>query len=180
MSQSFSKDARIAWCAIGSAVVVLVIFILWHRSTQEPELDIREEETTIVASDEQPFLESSYPARVSLSTDSGPALFVDKNEVRVKDQEAGGRVFISQVSLMQSGWVAVRELAGSAYGNILGAARFDAGVWQGEVRLLRATIAGNMYAAVMYQDDGDGIFDHQKDTMVLFEDAPVSMLFSAY
>lgn len=179
MSTTFKKDARYAWFAIGAAVLALVVFIVWHRTANAPtdNTDVIDE---IISDDAKPYLESTYPHRVPLSVPEGPALFVENNEVRVKDQTAGEKVFLSQVSFMQSGWVAVRDVVDGAYGNILGAARFDTGVWQGEVLLLRPTVPGNNYVAVMYADDGDGVFDHQKDSLILSEDAPVGMFFSVY
>lgn len=179
MSSAFTKDARLAWFAIGGAVLVLAGFIVWHRISQRQDIGMEITDTP-ASNEEKPYLEFAYPRRTPLAVDPGPSSFVEKNEVHVKDQVAGAKVFLSQVALTQPGWVAIRDVANGAYGNILGAARFDTGLWQGEVLLLRPTVASNSYAAVLYADDGDGVFNYQKDSIILSEDAPVGIVFSVY
>ncbi len=180
MASAFVKDARKAWTAIFIALAVLVGFIIWHRTRNTAEAPLPEDS----AADEspKPYLEAGYPYRAPVvAEDLNATNLAEGNEVFVKDQEAGKKVFLSKVSLLSPGWVAVREFAGSSYGNILGAARFDAGVWQGDVLLLRATEKGRVYIALMYRDDGDGLFDFKKDTLVVEEgDTPVGMPFETY
>ena len=105
------------------------------------------------------------------TTPTTPVVSTTENFVNVKDQGAGESVFLSLVSLTKDGWVAVRDVNedGSA-GNILGAARFDAGETQGIIPLLRATEAGKTYRVVLFFDDGDGGFDHTKDALVVDSD----------
>ena len=81
----------------------------------------------------------------------------------VADQAAGERVVVTFMDLPQGGWIAIKEVSS---GRILGAGRFPGGATSGSIQLLRATIAGGAYEAVVYKDDGDTMFDHKKDTMV--------------
>ncbi|PIR82220.1 hypothetical protein COU20_03625 [Candidatus Kaiserbacteria bacterium CG10_big_fil_rev_8_21_14_0_10_59_10] len=86
--------------------------------------------------------------------------------IAVSDQLAGRSVTVQSVTLTETGWIAVRERAVEGRpGNVLGAARRDAGVYEEvSVTLLRATEAGGSYEVVVYRDDGDRVFDMKKDT----------------
>ncbi|NTV22198.1 MAG: hypothetical protein HGB03_01340 [Candidatus Yonathbacteria bacterium] len=85
----------------------------------------------------------------------------------VGEQPEGMHVFLNAVSTDRTIWVAVRELHNGGLWNILGASRLDAGVYDGVwVELLRNTFGGQTYAIVIYEDDGDKVFDHTKDIML--------------
>ena len=86
--------------------------------------------------------------------------------VSVIDQEAGNVVHIAQAVFEKEAWVAIREDRDGQLGNILGAYRYPAGTNSGSVELMRGTIAGNIYYAVIYIDDGDKEFDFKKDALV--------------
>lgn len=103
------------------------------------------------------------------------------NSIMVNDQAAGGIVMIAKVSLAQDGWVAIHEQADGKPGRILGAQRFDMGVYSGgQVELLRDTMAGNTYYAMIHIDDGDKIFDPHVDLPVIGSDGqPVMVMFKA-
>lgn len=108
-------------------------------------------------------------------------LGADENVIHVKDQEAGKTVFLSRVELTQPGWAAIREVGGGTFGNILGAKRFDAGVYQGTVTLLRNTDAGEIYVVMLYADNGDKVFDHEVDPIIMtLSGSPVMMQFEVY
>jgi len=92
-----------------------------------------------------------------------------ESSIVVKDQIAGLRVVIDSITLEGSGWVAVHEDVDGELGNILGAQRFDAGTYKGLVDLLRNTVEGGVYHAVLYSDDGDKVFDHKKDFLLTDE-----------
>lgn len=95
----------------------------------------------------------------------------------VVDQSAGGVVYISSLTFPKESWIAVREDNNGELGNILGAQRYPAGTQTGVVTLLRNTNAGQTYYAVIYLDDGDGEFDHKKDTLLVDSegDAPAAI-----
>jgi len=67
-----------------------------------------------------------------------------------------------------NGWVVIHESSNGAPGNILGAQRFDAGAYSGgSVELLRDTLAGQTYFAMLHLDNNDKSFDHNTDLPVL-------------
>lgn len=110
-----------------------------------------------------------------------PTLIAEGNVVHVKDQQAGKEVFLSRVELVQDGWIAVRETTDGRAGNILGAKRLDAGVYQPTVPLLRPTEENNTYVVVLYADDGDKEFDYTKDSLLTDRSGnTISMMFEAY
>lgn len=89
----------------------------------------------------------------------------DSDLISVNAQSAGYTVTIAHVVLSANGWVAVHEVInGDVIGNILGAARRDAGSYDSvAVELLRSTEAGKSYAAILYQDNGNKEFDLSAD-----------------
>ncbi len=90
--------------------------------------------------------------------------------VTVVDQPAGSIVKVESVTLVQTGWVAVRD----SKGWVLGARRFEAGTTKdGEVVLQRDTVAGEKYQVLLYNDDGDKEYDLHKDSLVMNADASV-------
>ncbi len=88
------------------------------------------------------------------------------NAVSVDDQPAGVLVSVTMLTLSQPGWIAVREVIDGVSGNILGAHRYDPGLYLAEVELLRPTVAGHTYRAELFIDNGDKQFD-------LATDAPI-------
>jgi len=110
-----------------------------------------------------------------------PVLAAQGDVVHVKDQQEGSQVFLSRLELTRSGWAAVREINDGVLGNILGAKRFDAGVHQGIIPILRNTEAGKHYVVILYTDDGDKIFDFEKDAVIVdTEGNLVLMQFEVY
>ncbi len=85
----------------------------------------------------------------------------------IKDQQAGNVVMIESVTVPPPGvWVAITEVAADgSVANILGAARVRGPSSGIEVPLLRATGAGHTYAAILYRDNGDDIFDTTSDSV---------------
>lgn len=97
--------------------------------------------------------------------------------VTVLDQPAGDRVIVADVTLSKPSWVVIRDTNKWA----LGAAWFPASAKSVDVPLLRKTVPGHTYEAVIYVDDGDKQFAvHGGDMMVTgSEGAPVSSTFTA-
>lgn len=89
------------------------------------------------------------------------------NSVTVKDQPAGMTVNVESLEVTASTWVAVHEHKDGSLGNILGARRFEPGMKNGVVELLRATMSGGTYHAVMYKDNGDREFSKTSDTKIM-------------
>lgn len=99
-------------------------------------------------------------------------------------QEAGSAVLLTSVTIETLGWAVVYESRSGQPGNALGAARLDAGSYASvSVPLLRATVPGQSYFAVLHRDDGDKAFELRDDfplrdeggapIMVSFETTPV-------
>ena len=79
------------------------------------------------------------------------------------DNQPAGKTVSVAVKLEKEAWVAVHEETNGAPGKILGAQLFTAGTHFGKVELLRGTVAGAKYYAMLHADDGDRKFDHAKD-----------------
>ena len=103
------------------------------------------------------------------------------NFISVKNQAAGLKVVLEKAAFETAGWVVIHEEDNSAPGRILGAQLFDAGTWaDGTVDLLRGTLAGQSYYAVLHSENGDRAFDPKTDTPILGADGtPVLSKFSA-
>ena len=96
--------------------------------------------------------------------------------VSVMDQTAGMSIAVKDVTLAKPTWIAIKDTKGW----VLGARRFDASVDNVTVPLLRTTVAGDTYQAVMYVDDGDNAFNMHKDNLVTDSaNAPVASTFKA-
>lgn len=86
------------------------------------------------------------------------------NFLTVPDQEEGVEVIINNVVLDEASWVVIHEENDDGKPErILGAQLFDAGTWSGKVELLRGTLNGKEYIAMIHADNGDRAFDPKKD-----------------
>lgn len=84
--------------------------------------------------------------------------------LEARNQPPGDSVLIDAAILVQNGWVVIHEDRNGQPGNILGARRLGEGSHTGEqVALLRGTVGGLTYYAMLHNEDGDGVFDHTKD-----------------
>lgn len=101
--------------------------------------------------------------------------------IAVSEQDAGSSVVVDEVTLSETGWVAIREMKNDVMGNVLGAKRIQnpGTISRVSVELLRPTVAGETYAVVIYRDDGNANFDLNFDSLVVRGDDPVSATFEA-
>jgi hypothetical protein len=106
-----------------------------------------------------------------------PVTSASGETITVIDQPAGANVIVADVKLTKPSWVVIRDTKGWA----LGAAWFNESRVSATVSLLRNTIAGQTYEAVIYVDDGDKKFTlHGGDMLVASsQGAPVSSTFTA-
>lgn len=88
------------------------------------------------------------------------------NIIVVNNQSAGYSVVIQSVSFENPGWVAIHEERDGGLGNTLGAGWFPAGENSGTIELLRGTISGGTYYAVLHNDDGNKRYDYKVDTFL--------------
>ncbi|HEY4499033.1 MAG TPA: hypothetical protein VJH94_03145 [Candidatus Paceibacterota bacterium] len=103
------------------------------------------------------------------------------NTVVVKDQSEGVSVTLERVSFKDSGWAVIHEEDSATPGRILGAQLFDAGTWtQGKVELLRGTIAGKNYYAMLHTDNDDRAFNPKNDLPIPDDEGnPIMIKFTA-
>ncbi len=167
---------------IGVFFVVLIFIagLVWSFVTDRKEIVEESPLFAATTTREDIVLDPHLPYRTPLVVSDTPTLSVTTNEVIIKDQVASDVVFLMKAALTKGGWVAVREGTPESAGSILGAARFDAGVWQGDIPLLRSLEAGKTYHAVLYYDDGDKVFDFKKDIPITKGDSVIGMTFKAY
>lgn len=89
---------------------------------------------------------------------------IESGKITVNNQSPGKNVAVASVTMSVSGWVAIHEETSGKPARILGARRFDKGIYSdGNVELLRATESGKTYYAMLHTDDGDYAFDVKKD-----------------
>ncbi len=102
-----------------------------------------------------------------------PVYIVGTNALAVNPQAAGNTVEVTMATFSEPGWVAIHEEEEGAFGRVLGAQRFEPGIHLGEVELLRPTVPGGIYAAVLYRDVGDSAFDLLTDPMLKGQDGKI-------
>ena len=86
------------------------------------------------------------------------------NKISVEIQSAGKEVTVSTVALTAESWVVIHEDTAGKPLRILGAKHLHAGAYTNVVvKLLRETVGGHTYYAMLHSDDGDGLFDSKKD-----------------
>jgi len=85
--------------------------------------------------------------------------------ISVVDQVASKTVSIKSVILAHPGWIVIREDRDGQPGNILGAQWLPEGTFDDQfVELLRGMKSQNTYYAVLYNDDGNKLFDYKIDS----------------
>lgn len=90
-------------------------------------------------------------------------------EVSVSEQPAGARVMLDGASFpTDEGWIGVRDYVGGQLAGILGVARYskEQGLVPDSIPLQRATEAGNTYAIVFFNDNGDREFRVADDSQI--------------
>jgi hypothetical protein len=99
------------------------------------------------------------------------------NAIVADDQMPGSRVVVKEVRLQKTSWIAVHEDREGAPGRILGVQRLPAGeTVDAVVDLLRPTTSG-VYYAMVHTDDGDHVFNYQRDLPLLENGSPVLVRF---
>lgn len=111
-------------------------------------------------------------------TPSPSTTMSDSDSIAVSDQPAGEAVAITSLSFSSGhGWVAIWDGTGKRF---LGAARFSSSDASGTVPLLKPTVSGNVYEAILYADTADGSFDiHTNALIVGADNNPIAASFIA-
>ena len=141
-------------------ILLFAVFVIFKNEAEAP--------TSAEDEEEQLFEEETE------ETD-GETGSVHEDTLKVIDQEAGGSVLVSEMSLTESRWVVIHEDLDGEPGNILGARLFFEGDTEGEVSLLRNTSEGGKYYAILYmvaerEKDQDRRFDIVRDLPLVKED----------
>ncbi len=82
------------------------------------------------------------------------------------DQFPGNIVYVSTVQLAKNGFVVIQKDQDGTPGSVIGAQYFEAGTRPGSINLTEKTVEGGIYDAVLYTDDGDKVFNKEKDPVV--------------
>jgi hypothetical protein len=146
------------WIGGGIIVALLVLVFGWSMLTGGPAKSANEQINTGEQGSVSPSPAGTAEVRPSVSSEG--------EAVSVSDQAAGASVRVASVTTSRVSWVAVRDDM-----RIYGAAKVTPSSSSGaveniEVPLLRGIEAGNAYKVVVYADDGDGVFDFKKDSLV--------------
>ena len=101
------------------------------------------------------------------------------NALMIADQSAGATVSIKSLTLAAPAWVAIHEIVSGQPGRILGAGYFGAGMNANvTVSLLRNTVAGATYLAMVHQDAGQRQFDAHSAEVTSADGKPVEAQFA--
>lgn len=112
--------------------------------------------------------------------DRGEPVITRLSHVTVANQPAGSEVVVTEVALNRTTWVAVKEELPAGGGSILGAQRLESGLSdQATIKLLRPTVPGGQYAVLLYEDNGDLLFDHKTDQLLTELGQPLVVRFTA-
>ncbi len=129
--------------------------------------DDNDESSTSTASDN----EGATSSNNATNTTGGSNFNLTANafQVEVENAAAGTRLPITISAYPTAeGWVGVRDYRDGQQGLILGVARYSQtqGLIPSEVILQRATRAGNEYAIVFFNENGDRVFNAAQDTQL--------------
>lgn len=99
---------------------------------------------------------------------SGQFAKLASNAVYVQDQLPGDTVIIAAASLEEGGFIVIKKDEGGNPGAIIGVSEFlvPQGYDKFDIGTTESLADGLRYYAVLYKDDGNGIFDPKNDTLV--------------
>lgn len=104
------------------------------------------------------------------------ALPIGDGKVVVENQPAGKNVVLTSATYpIGEGWIGVRDYQNEQLGGLLGVSRFSEkqGLVPSSVVLQRPTVAGQVYAVVLYSESGDLVFS-------LVDDIQIDSVFSTF
>ncbi len=127
--------------------------------------------------------QSNQPRGEELALEAGAldSLLASSAILQVEDQAVADTVKIRSVTLSEGGWVAIHENdEGQPRRTAFGAQWLPAGSYsEVEVELIRSTVAGKTYFAILHSDNGDKKFDSALDVSLKDEAGnPVRVEFS--
>ena len=170
-------NSTTAWTIAGVVALVVIIAGGWliSREKSGTSNDMASTTETVATATNKGDSGSSMSAATSDTKTPTPSVVAGGETVTVSDQAAGSVVNIDSAKLTKPSWVAIV----GTNGWVRGAHWFNSSVENVSIELVKPTIAGESYQAVIYVDDGDKKFSlHAGDTLVTSsEGAPVSSTF---
>lgn len=138
---------------------------VWTANVKKAEAPEKEDAKSAVTTEKTDSVPST-PTGTSKDTSTIP-VSASAVDLAVNNQTSGNHVNVQSVSFPNGGgWVAIHDVAEGEIKNALGAQYFSEGSWSGTVSLLRNTVVGNTYAAVLYGDNGDRQFNLETDKLL--------------
>lgn len=155
--KKFSLSYLIGAFILGAGIGVLVS-VFWYANPSAKQNPVTSSKDASQVADNA----------INTATTSNPTKMVadagnQNDTLTVSNQAAGLYVVVAQAHITEGDWVVVQEDRMGQPGSTLGAARFVGGATTGTVELLRGTISGQTYHAVVYKDNGDRIFSLEGD-----------------
>lgn len=161
-----------SWLITGGIALAIILLAWWGIAQQRPS----EVAGTTDVGGEDLIENLGEGAEIPAVPTIKNAEIAGGETVTANDQSAGASVVLEQVTLKRPSWVAIKDTKDW----VLGAAWFYGGGENLTVPLLRATVPGEVYQAVIFIDNGDKKFDRHVDTLLVSaEGAPVSSTFRA-
>ncbi|MDO8492536.1 MAG: hypothetical protein Q7S34_02785 [bacterium] len=159
---SLSTTAKVV---IAVVIVLLVSGLAYWFSFAKKENSVPKETINNISTTEN-ITSGVTTSATTPKVRAAPISVSGANAIATNDQLAGDTAEVTMITLSVPGWVAIHEDKNGLLGNILGAGRFDPGIHLGEIELLRGTVSGGTYHAVLYQDNGDRQFDSSTDAPI--------------
>jgi hypothetical protein len=177
MREGGKNQQKFQYIVIGVIAFVLGFGIAWVSFKSQDGAKIADNSTRGENENRIEAVVETPPKDLALTLDEdgdastvAPTLSNDVS-LSVLNQAPGKSVFIKEVSAPQAVWVVIAENNDGVRGNILGAGLFDAEDQAGLVELLRGTVEGGSYYAVLYSEDSDlaqgRVFDLETDVALV-------------
>ena len=97
------------------------------------------------------------------SEDTSDIVLEGANTINVGDQEPGNQVVVDLAILSKPGYVVIFELANGRAGRVLGTSAFLKADAHTDITITMITQEGKSYIAMLYADNGDGVFNVNAD-----------------
>lgn len=169
---TLSTNQKVLISALVGFVIGAGAVVVWNISRGGGEVAVTNATGgTVAQSDESPLPNNEEDKSAMVGAESqasAPVLAGNGGDsITVLDQAAGNAVRVENIEFENAGWVAVHEDRNGGLGNILGAAWFPRGTSSGTVELLRDTLPGQAYYAVLYTDNGNKVFETGVDAQIV-------------
>ncbi len=162
---------------IGAIIVAFLIIGAWYlgRTQSVPAMTETSGNTSVATiqatSSTTTSTTDTKTSGAAVAGATTPSTIASGESLTVSDQPAGSSVSVASATLAQEDWIAIRESSG----RVLGAALFPVGTHTDvTVPLLRDTVSGERYQALIYIDADNNQFDLRTDTLVLNSDGSVA------